>query len=519
MKRLSVGGICVGLLLAVGLGPGAVQSQPALNLGVDSPIVWRAFQPLVVAFGEGDAPRAVDYLRRGSAIVRKADANLERDAATETFRKEAVESLEDFDLSGFYELLPEQSGKFRSFSFAGQPAAKSYKVQVARSEALEVRAGSRRRGFGDSSGSVRMRSITDQDDDRYVMHLRGGVGLGTLSWASILSGLRDAASTLELDTKQELPLVLRAADSFIKKTQPKLGARDRRILAGAWGSFPRVANLLLPLSHTDDLVADTDPAEGVTRINIATRWNLKGMAIAYPELADYFEDLGDLAEAKIRLADQNGNTLLELQFDTAHARTRIGAFVRNGKLVPSRGGEPLLDQEPRFEQMRAHLDLHFVRHRVHLHIDDMRIELSYREHARGAELTARAQQVPKVRAEGAAFGVVPAGMLDWFIPGDIPSLAQRMLKVALHGNDGKGLVTRARFDQAENGLATFDWSSEWEALETPLVRFGMAAIADRVVPDEKQAEDIRRLAVAYRDAFDVDLERFAKFGVAVSSAP
>jgi len=515
MKRLAIIGVSVGMALGLGLGVG--QGQPgAQNLGVESPIVWRAFQPLVVAFGQGDPPRAVDYLRQGSAIVRKADAHLERDAATETFRKNAVKSMEDFDLSGFYALLPEPSGKFRSFSFAGSVAAKSYKVQAVKGDAMEVSARSARRGFGDSSGSVRMRSITDQDDDRYVLHLRGGVGLGGLSWQSILAGLRDAVRTFEVPANQELPLVLRAADAFIKKRQPKLGVRDRRILSGAWGSFPRVADLLLPLAHTDDLIADTDPVQGVTRLNVSSRWNLKGMADKYPALAGYFEDLGDLAEAKIRLADSSGNTLIELQSDTKHARTRIQAFVRDGKLVPSRAGKALPDQEPRFEQMVAHFDLHFVLHRVHLYIDDMRIELTYREHVRGAELTARAKQVPKVRAGGAAFGVVPAGMLDWFIPGDIPSLTQRMLKVALRGNDGKGLVTTARFEQAESGLATFDWSTEWEALDTPLVRFGMGIAADRVVPDEKQEEDIRRLAVAYRDAFDADLERFAKFGVTVT---
>lgn len=513
MKRLSIVGISVGITLSLGLA--AAQPPGALNLGVESPVVWRAFQPLVVAFGQGNAQRAVDYLRQGSAIVRKADAHLERDAATETFRKDAVESMEDFDLSGFYKLLPEQAGKFRSFSFAGSVAAKSYKVQAAKGETLEVNARSSRRGFGDSSGSVRMRSITDQDDDRYVVHLRGGVGLGALSWDAILLGLSDAARTFEAPAEQELPLVLRAADSFIKKTQPKLGARDRRILSGAWGSFPKVADLLLPLGHTDDLIADVDPAAGVTRVTIATRWNLKGMASKYPELAGYFEDLGDLAEAKLRLTDSSGNTLVELHSDTEHARTRIYAFLREGKLVPSREGKPLLDQTPRFEQMVAHFDFHFVLHRVHLYIDDMRIELNYREHAHGAELTARAKQVPKVRAKGAAFGVVPTGMLDWFIPGDIPSLTQRMLKVALRGNDGKGLVTIVRFEQADSGLATFDWSTEWEALDTPLVRFGMAIIADRVVPDEKQEEDIRRLAVDYRDAFDADLERFAKFGLAV----
>jgi hypothetical protein len=40
----------------------------------------------------------------------------------------------------------------------------------------------------------------------------------------------------------------------------------------------------------------------------------------------------------------------------------------------------------------------------------------------------------------------------------------------------------------------------------------MAIAAERVVPDEKQLDDIKRLGVAYRDAFAADVERFGKHG-------
>ena len=120
--------------------------------------------------------------------------------------------------------------------------------------------------------------------------------------------------------------------------------------------------------------------------------------------------------------------------------------------------------------------------------------------------------MPKVEVSGAAFGLFPAGMLDWFIPGDMEGLTRSFFKAAVEGNEGRGIDWRVRFDRANDALATVDGRVGIEVLDSTLIRLGMALAADKVVPDDDQLSDIRRLAASYRAAFDSDVARFAKYG-------
>ena len=421
--------------------------------------------------------------------------------------------MEEFDLRSFFKLLPERDGDYRYFAFAGEPKEKSYRVWATRDKALEVNAKSERRGFGEASGMMRMRQLEKDDSGRYLVNWRTGAGFGDLSWPSIVAGLRDAVALFDAPPPDEdTPVILQAADVFLKRTQPSLGPEDRAILATLWASFPEGAKLLANVATGEDVIAGRDASTGVTHVHWHSRFNVKRLAEDYPHLADYFRDLGKLAAIKLRMLDAGGRTLFDLKADTARMQSEIDAFVKGGRIVPSKDGKPLVDESARFERMRAHINLHFQAFRVHIFVNDLRVEFTFDEHATGAALSARIQRTPKVRVSGAAFGFLPTGMLDWFIPGDMEGLARKLFDVATKGNGGQGVAFDYRFERPAGKLATLDTSIAGEVLDSALIRFAMAIAAERVVPNERQLEDIKRLAVAYRDAFDADVVRFAKHG-------
>lgn len=507
---------CALLLLALGAGlQGMARGEAkAPDLGARSPLMWRAFEPLVVAFGAGDADSAVRYLRAASAILRKLDAHLERDRITENFRKRSLDSLEDFDVKEFQRMLPtQQPDGFRSFAFEGEASSSSYRVRAGASKAP-----GQPRAFGESYGVVRMRPSGSEDEQRYLLQLRGGAGLGALRWQSLLAGVVDAGGLLEPPAEEQLPMALRAADAFVRKRQPELGSVDRRILALFWGSYPAASEVILPVSLTDDVVEE-DQTPGLARLHLVTSWDLTGMSRRYPALAGYFRELGNMADARFRVTDGAGNALASLHADTEHTQSRVRAVLRNGKLAATRSGAAAGADggsvtEARFDRMRLTSDLHFVLHRLQIAIEKLQLDVHYRELADGFELRAQAVGKPRVRVAGAAFGVLPARVLDWFIPGDTEGLARRMLDVAISGNHGRGMRLGVRFKESPAG-ATIDWDFETELLDSPLVRFCMKVISDAAIPSAAQERDIRRLAIDYRNAFDADLERFAKFGAHV----
>jgi hypothetical protein len=495
----------------VGVTPGSAQPRLGDEL-VAAPAVWRAFRPLVLATGGGDGPRAVRYLRAVDALLRKLDGPIERDTKTTAFQAEALASIGDFDLKEFYARLPEQYGDERYFSLQGSETPRGYRLVAAPGHAGTVSAISSRRSLGDSSSTIRMRHVEANDKLRYWLHWRAGVGVGALAWPALVSAAADAVSFLEeRPAYAELPLLLKTADSHLKKSQPALHEEDRRVLASAWGSFPALSKLGTSLSRSDDVIALEGTPQGFTHLRLVTRWDQARLASEYPHLAGFFRDLGNLIESHVRLLDAQGNLLAELFFDSEKMRVRLEAFVRAGQLVPSRGGRPLA-QAARFERMRAQVDVHVQSFGLHMYLDDLTVELQSEQHETGASLALQLKQTPRFRARGAAFGVFPAGMLDWFIPGDIEGLARRMMDVTMRGNGGNGVTIDARFEQSASGLATLDGSAALEILDTALIRFGMKIAADRVMPDDQELADIARLARSAQAAFRSDLERFARYG-------
>lgn len=507
------------VLCALSLSPASLSASPAqaqspsMDEMVASPAVWRGFRPFVIAAGAGDRERAARYLRAGNEILRKADVLLERDPTALAFQEAAHECMQDFDLKSFLKLLPEQAGAFRYFGYAGAPTKAAYRVWAARGKDFEVGAHTKRRGFGESSGVLSMRKLEHDDSQRYIVRFRTGAGVGDVAWSSILDGASDGLAILDEPAGDEdRPTVLRAAESFLRKRQPRLSAEDLRVMATFWGSFPQVSELLSGLGSADDLIAKVDPETGVTHVRAVSRWEEGRIKRRYPELADYFSDLDKLLETSMRVSDAKGRTLFKLSADTERLRSQVEFFVKAGRIVPSKGKKPLPDEAPHFERMRVHASFHFQAFRLHFRVRDFTTELRYRETPRGAELTGQSLSVPKVSVSGAAFGLFPAGMLDWFIPGDMESLTRSFFKAAVEGNEGRGIEWRLRFDRSDEGLAVVDGRIGLEVLDSALIRMGMALAADKVVPDDDQLEDMRKLAADYRAAFDKDVARFAAYG-------
>ncbi len=499
--------------------PGALQDLTA------SPAFWRGFRPFVIAFGDGDPEKAVRYMRAGTAILRSVDANLDLDEPTKTFQDKSQKHMERFDLRSFFKLLPEADGAFRYFAFKGDPVPNAYRVRAVQGTDTEISATSKRRDFGAASGMFRMRQVKD-DDQRYVLQWRTGIGFGEVTWSSVVAALSDGLGLFDPPSDDaETPLVLQAAETFLKRSQPGLGPEDRAVLAVLWGSFPEAAKLLGRMGTAEDVIAEHDKATGVTRVRWHSRINIKAIAEDYPHLGNYLKGLGKIAELKMRIVDGNGHRLCDVTADTERMQSRIEAYVRSGKVIPTKLGVPLLDRPARFDKMRAHVDLHFQAYNVHIYVNDVRIQMNYDERPTGATFSAQIVEMPRIVVRGAAFGIVPTGMMDWFIPGDMEGLARKFFDIATKGNDGQGIALRYRFERPNGELSSIDGNLGVEVLDSALVRFAMAIAADRVVPDKKQMDDLKRLGVAYRDAVDADIVRFGKHGrlprveLASASAP
>ncbi len=253
--------------------------------------------------------------------------------------------------------------------------------------------------------------------------------------------------------------------------------------------------------------------DGVTELALRSRFVLSRIAAIYPDLARYLKQLSDVLAVEVQLVDGAGHTLATFSFDSARLETTLHAFWRDGSLVASQAGKPLPHVKPVYSQLSARVDAEVALRGVRVSVRNFRTRLRYTERAHGASLQLNARDMPEIEVRGAAFGFVPTALVDLFIPGDLKGLATRFYRALTQGNQGRGFAASLVFEHdPESGLTTIEGDAGAEILDNGLLRFALSAMSDRLLPDEKQENDLRRLAIAYRDAFDQDLARFARYG-------
>jgi hypothetical protein len=121
-------------------------------------------------------------------------------------------------------------------------------------------------------------------------------------------------------------------------------------------------------------------------------------------------------------------------------------------------------------------------------------------------------QVPTAAVSGAALGIVPTGVIDMFIPGDIQGLIEMSLATACKGNGGKGISFDVRYDRRPDSgsNATLHGALSFEAIDNFLVKLGFGYFSDHLLPNDNVRANAKHLMTELQSAFSADLERYAR---------
>lgn len=439
------------------------------------------------------------------------------DPATADFTRRALESLQDFDLKGMYELLPVPNGPFRELRVRGGRERDRYVIGQASEAGFEVGPDGTREAPGDTSMVIRSRGVPAPDGDtNYLIQARAGVVIGKIGWPMVMASNRQWLSMIAESKNPDpsaRPMV--AIRQTAKQANPKLGLEDVELVATLWEAFPRMSYLASALGRIDDVIANEENAtHGATHIRLVLRLDPKRIEATYPELAEYLDDLDTLFNLDLKWVDTQGRTIASLHVDSEHLQARIELYTKDGLIVPFKGGRVFVDApiDPSQGPLRYATTMRsdFRMMGMYSHMRSGRVDFHYEPTARGMELRGRMTHVPTVTVDGAALGFIPSGVIDAFIPGDLQSLITEFLTTACKGNEGRGVALNVRMDQRESGITTVDAKLGFEALNNFLVKLGLRFFNDRVMPNEDVNLELKRLAVDVQGAFAADLERYAR---------
>ena len=493
------------------------------SLAITPDIIVRGWQPSVEIAGSGDAATAVTNLRQIADLQQVVLKHTEFHPQTQQFIDDLWSSLQSFNLNKFYRLLPLQDGDWRELKVYGARNGDLYRVGPQASKVgYDVSAGPER--MGDMSLVVRAKRLESKNETHYLLTNDMELGLGQVRWPSVQQA---TAETLRI-VVDGAPTFSSPADAAasemyrqkVIKMNPDLGPEDVNILAPLWAAFPAMWNLLSQTGHFENVIYH-DLSLGYRQLEASFVLDPELMKKRYPALINHVLKMNRLFEGSIRLVDSRGE-LLSMDIDSKTMRAKIHAFVANGRIVPVKGGRVIVDAPPIPDgkpwELTAYMNGTMSILGVVTNIQNMKARIQVLSEPDGLKAVAQVTQVPDVSVRGNALGFMPTSMIDIVLPKNLDQIIKDFFTVACKGNDGKGILIGARFQQAEaNQTARLTVKSQFEGLDNFFVRIGMGIVSDRVLPDPDVSKDLRRLVFDTQEAFVHDLNGFANIESLVSA--
>lgn len=481
---------------------------------ITTPYVDPVWRPFILLAGDGDPQQASERLQRIKQLQNTLVNNTQYDADTQQFIAGMWRSMERFDLKGFYHLLPEQKGRQRLLNVSGRWQDEVYRYRTVRQE--DGGLGSDPLPLGDinlSVGVTQLQSMTLSS--RYLLDGSFRVGVGASSWQTVRDagvGILEMASyppqqyvRIEAALEQNMRRDIRAV-------YPLLGSKDVDFLLPLWHAFPNLARLLVSMATIEDVVIEDDNEQGYRAYNAKLTLDQDKLKQQYPHISAYLNKVGNLLNSTIDISDDTGR-LMRIGIDTTDWRVSIETVLSFGGVVPRTADGLALDRIRKFDDQPADLlvtidsDLDVLG--IRTHVRNLQARLAYQPTTDQLGLHTHINVVPAVSVEGAFLGVVPTGLIDVMIPGNIAAVITEFFKVACEGNMGRGIVAGLTLQNTPlPGVMDATAEASMLAIDNPFVQVGMRIFNTRMLPDASASEELRHLFFATQEAFYQDFDLY-----------
>lgn len=481
---------------------------------ITSPYVDPVWRPFIMLAGDGDPQHASERLERIKLLQNTMVNHTRVDDDTQAFVDAIWRSMEKFDLKGFYKLLPEQEGRRRQLNVSGRWAENEYRYSTVKKAQGGFSADPM--PLGDVNINVTATELQNLTlSSRYLLQGNVRAGVGASNWQIVRDAgneVLNAASFspkqfLQVDETTEIAMRKRAGEIY-----PSLGTKDVDFLLPLWHAFPHLADLVVSMANIEDVVVEDDNNKGYREYTLVLALDQAKLEKLYPHFSKYLKNVDDLVNATIDLYDENGR-LMRLGVNTETWRLTLNTVLSFGGIVPRTQNELLLDKVRRFGDapvaMRVNVDADIDVLGILTQVSELQANFGYVPNTDRLTLESNINVVPNVKVEGAFLNIVPARVIDAFIPGNIAEIITEFFRVACEGNMGQGIVANLALENTNvPGVIDAKVDGTVLAIDNPFVQIGMRIFNTRMIPGDKASEDIRRLFFASQQAFYDDFDLF-----------
>ncbi|MFT3927921.1 MAG: hypothetical protein QM778_35665 [Myxococcales bacterium] len=505
----------------IGLGLLSAGTALAAN-SLDATVA--GWTPMVVLWsqGSGDTGTALKALHRLTGAYEAFLHKTEVDPPTQKFIDKAIKEFEDFDLEGFYKLLPDERNNRRELHVKGALSGGKYLVSRAEpGSGYEVGLDSRN-GLADMSLLIYGKHYEGKEHDSLAAGTRFGLGLGQLSYSGLMEAGRSLSRLATMgdprgsEATGDKPQPAAASIAKIKQSNPGLGSEDVESLAILYEAYPTLGDLLQTVGRLEDVRAVE--TNGYFHITTRMRAEPSRLKAKYPNFAKHIDKLNDVLSAKVRVLDDAGRDLVRLTVDSDKLLFGVECYVKDGQVLPFDDNqvyenEPLDTLAKSIKAPVVNIQARLNMLGIIVNLKNLRIDSEYDVHDSYTVIDSHIKTMPKVKVEGRALGLFSPGFLDVFISSNIQDITEEFFRTAVKGNDGKGVESHIELgSRTAGGPGVFALTASLEAMESWVIKFGGSVATDRLIMNKSAEEEAKQLAADLHDAFVKDLEPLREEG-------
>jgi hypothetical protein len=489
----------------------------AANATIDATLA--GWTPVVTLWG-GEVHGAVKTLDKITRALSAAIHHYEIDEATQAVIDDVLKELENFDLDGLYNLLPDERDGGREVNVKGVLAGDTYRIGHAEpGGASFVGMSGPRNALADFSLFVHAKQKDGKDHDTLLLRGNAGLGLGPLSYRAATEAQREllrivTTSNPAADATEPLPTGGLAREA-VREKNPGLGDEDLDALALLFDAYPMLGRALIELGRVEDVRAPLVKGS-YYHITTVLRAEPDRMAVKYPALARYNRRLADVLKGEMQVLDDQGRTLMRGTVNSQKLRATLELYVKDGQILPFKGqrvfeDEPLDPLGDTLTSPKLVIDARINMLGVVVTLKDLEVDAHYEAHDSYVLADASVTNMPDIVVSGRALGVFSPGFLDIFIPSNIQDITEEFFRVAFKGNGGKGANGHGEFGAKTAGApGVIAGAGSVEIMDTFLVKLAGSLVSHRLMIDDEEKNEAIQLAGDLHDAFKVDFAKFKK---------
>lgn len=460
----------------------------AQKAACETVLTLRGWHPPLMLAGAVPDDQARSLLREHLHWQRTAVTATQLDPAAARTKDALWDAVRDFDLSGLYEKLPDESNGWRSFTVKGVLTPTHYRVNTISPDAFDQSL----HALGETTSQLAMRPRPAPPEgpggERYELRARTRANVGPIAWPNVLQAVWTGLDHLTTTA----PLPTPSGGGFFGGS-----GSDAEILLQLQPAFRNFFRWYLGISAIPDILAADSARSPAQHLHLVVQPD-DGLRQRYPEVADYLEQIEGFISARIAIQNDAGRWL-SIDLDSVKRRLVIDGWVHDGHLVPSRDGSPRIgavDPKTTLDSLsyQSVADIKLKALGVTVNLAAWPIDWDYRRTDNGAHYAGRITRMPAIEVGGAALGFIPTGVVNAVIPNNIEGIVHDFMRVLVQSNDGQGAKLNASFENDAGDGSIVAAGADGDTLDNFFVRFAVSLVNKRIIPDSAQFEGLKQLA-------------------------